>query len=101
MNNETLTLLSNIGLILCIVPVTLHGIEAFFPMQARWITNWVLPFFGAMLPNRDKFLTYDEQIKMLDSALDTVPVQWPTDCYSSCSTLKPIPFKRYRPFCLV
>ncbi len=57
------------------MPATLHGIEAFFPMQTRWITNWVLPFFGAMLPNRDKFLTDDEQIKMLDSALDTVPVE--------------------------
>ena len=46
MNNETLTLLSSIGLILSIVPVTIHGIEAFFPMQARWIVNWVLPFLG-------------------------------------------------------
>jgi len=71
MNNETLILISNVGLILSIVPVTIHGIEAFLPMQARWIVNWVLPFFGLMLPNREKFLTYDEQITMLDSALET------------------------------
>ena len=75
MNNETLTLLSSIGLILSIVPVTIHGIEAFFPMQARWIVNWVLPFFGLMLPNRDKLLTYAEQEKILDAALDNAPVE--------------------------
>jgi hypothetical protein len=74
MNNETLILLSSIGLVLSIIPVTIHGIEAFFPMQARWIVNWVLPFFGLMVPNRDNFLTYGEQIKMLDSALDNAPV---------------------------
>lgn len=75
MNNETLILISNIGLILSIIPVTLHGIEVFLPMQARWIVNWVLPFFGLKLPNRDKFLTYNEQIKMLDSALDSAPAE--------------------------
>lgn len=75
MNDETLTLVSNIGLILTIIPVTIHGIEAFLPMQARWIVNWVLPFFGFMLPNRNKSLTYDEQIKMLDSALDNAPAE--------------------------
>jgi hypothetical protein len=71
MNNETLILISNVGLILSIIPVTIHGIEAFLPMQARWVTNWVLPFFGLMVPNRGKFLTYAEQITMLDSALET------------------------------
>lgn len=75
MNNETLILISNIGLILSIIPVTIHGIEAFLPMQARWIVNWVLPFFGFMLPNREKFLTYDEQIKILDSALEAAPAE--------------------------
>ncbi len=75
MNNETLTLISSIGLILSVIPVTLHGIEAFLPMQARWIVNWVLPFFGLMLPNRNKSLTYNEQIKMLDSALDNAPAE--------------------------
>lgn len=71
MQNEML--ISNIGLILSIVPVTLHGIEVLFPMQARWIVNWVLPFFGFVLPNRAKSLQYDEQITMLDAALETVP----------------------------
>lgn len=66
MNDETLIFVSNIGLILSIIPVMLHGIEAFLPMQARWIVNWALPFFGLMLPNHKKFLTYDEQIKEYD-----------------------------------
>lgn len=73
MNTDTLALLSSFGLILSIIPVTIHGIEAFFPMQARWIANWILPFFGLGLPNRDKFLTYDEQITMLDAALEASP----------------------------
>jgi hypothetical protein len=73
MNTETLALISSLGLILSIVPVTIHGIEAFLPMQARWIVNWVLPFFGFNLPNRDKSLTYDEQITMLDAALESAP----------------------------
>ena len=55
MNDETLSIVSNIGLILSIIPVTIHGIETFLPMQARWIVNWVLPFFGLMLPNQEKF----------------------------------------------
>ncbi|MBI1296113.1 hypothetical protein GC175_14260 [bacterium] len=46
MQNEML--ISSIGLILSIVPVTIHGIEALLPMQARWIVNWVLPFFGVV-----------------------------------------------------
>ena len=70
---QNAVLISNLGLIFSIVPVTLHGIEVLFPMQARWIVNWVLPFFGFMLPNRATGLQYDEQITMLDAALETVP----------------------------
>lgn len=33
-----------LGLALSILPATLHTIEVLFPMQARWIVNWVLPF---------------------------------------------------------
>ncbi|MCB1142564.1 MAG: hypothetical protein H7A24_13790 [Leptospiraceae bacterium] len=70
---ETNIQISNLGLILSIIPVTLHGIEMLFPMQARWIVNWVLPFFVGKLPNPSASLTYEEQVNMLDSALDSVP----------------------------
>ncbi len=43
-------LISNLGLMLSIVPVTIHGIEFLFPMQARWIANWVLPFLDLKHP---------------------------------------------------
>lgn len=66
-------LVSNLGLILSIVPVTIHGIEFLFPMQARWIANWVLPFFGLKVPNPTIALTYNEQITMLDAALEAAP----------------------------
>lgn len=66
-------LISSLGLILSIIPVTIHGIELLFPMQARWIANWVLPFFGLKVPNRTNGLTYDEQITMLDAALEAAP----------------------------
>lgn len=74
MNNDTLLLLSSIGLILSIVPVTLHGIEAFFPLQARWIVNWVLPLFGLKSLKRATALSRAEQIEMLDAAIDSTPV---------------------------
>lgn len=73
MNNETLTLISTIGLVLLIIPATLHAIEVFLPMQARWIVNLVLPFFTFTLPNGDAALSYGEQIKMLDVAHDSLP----------------------------
>lgn len=73
MNNETLILISTIGLVLSIIPATLHAIEVLWPMQARWIVNLVLPFFTFTLPNGDTALTYGEQIKMLDAALASVP----------------------------
>ena len=66
-------LISNLGLILSIVPVTIHGIEFLFPMQARWIANWVLPFFGLKMPNRTSALAYNEQITVLDAALEAAP----------------------------
>lgn len=75
MNNETLILISTIGLVLSIIPSVLHAIEVFWPMQARWIVNLVLPFFTLRLPNSDTALTYGEQIKMLDAALDSVPAE--------------------------
>lgn len=65
--------ISALGLILSIIPVTLHGIEVLFPMQARWIVNWILPFFGLKPPSSASALTQDEQISMLDAALNASP----------------------------
>lgn len=65
--------ISTVGLFLSIIPVTLHGIEVLFPTQARWIANWVLPFFGLKAPNGATSLTKDEQMAMLDAALQAAP----------------------------
>lgn len=65
--------ISNIAMVLSIIPVTLHGIEVLFPMQARWIVNWVLPFFGLKTPNSKAALTQSEQLTMLDAALNAAP----------------------------
>ena len=64
---------STIGIILLIVPFLVHGIEVLYPMQSRWVVNWVLPFFAPMLPNRAGSLLWAEQIVMLDAALDAAP----------------------------
>lgn len=65
--------ISTLGMALSIIPVTLHGIEVLFPMQARWIVNWVLPFFGLKAPSRERALSQGEQLKMLDAALGAAP----------------------------
>ncbi|HSM48866.1 MAG TPA: hypothetical protein VK872_13685 [Draconibacterium sp.] len=65
--------ISTLAMALSIIPVTLHGIEVLFPMQARWIVNWVLPFFGLKDPSSKTALTKDEQLNMLDAALDASP----------------------------
>lgn len=70
MDQETL---STIALILSIVPFTVHGVEVMFPLLARWIVNGVLPFFGFTLPKRASALTADEQLTMLDAAIDAGP----------------------------
>jgi hypothetical protein len=57
--------ISNLGLIILIVPVLVHGIEVLFPTQARWVVNWILPFFAPALPSRTKSLELNEQIWML------------------------------------
>ncbi|MFK7804818.1 MAG: hypothetical protein AB8G95_24510 [Anaerolineae bacterium] len=79
MTNETLTLLSSIGLILSIIPVTLHGIEVLFPMLSRWISNWVLPFFGLKMPSQASALTESEQIEMFDAAIRATPKEKQTN----------------------
>ena len=65
--------ISTLAMVLSIIPVTLHGIEVLFPMQSRWIVNWVLPFFGLKAPNSKTALSQDEQLTMLDAALDASP----------------------------
>jgi len=65
--------ISTLGLVLSIIPVTLHGIEVLFPMQARLIANLVLPFFGLKAQSGKTALTQDEQLTMLDAALDASP----------------------------
>jgi len=65
--------ISTLAMALSIIPVTLHGIEVLFPMQARWIVNWVLPFFGLKTPNSKLALTQNEQLTMIDAALEASP----------------------------
>ncbi|WP_415400795.1 hypothetical protein [Tateyamaria sp. SN3-11] len=65
--------ISSLGLILLIVPVVVHGIEVLYPTQARWVVNWVLPFFAPMLPNRSSTLQLDEQMAMMDAAIEAAP----------------------------
>jgi hypothetical protein len=67
--------ISSLGLILLIVPVLVHGIELLFPTQARWVVNWILPFFAPMLPNRSRSLHLNEQMAMLDAAVEASPVE--------------------------
>jgi len=67
--------ISSIGLLLLIVPFLVHGIEVLWPMQARWVVNWVLPFFAPMLPCPSKSLQLREQLAMLDAAVEAVPVE--------------------------
>jgi hypothetical protein len=71
--------ISTLGLILSIIPVTLHGIEILFPMQARLIVNWVLPFFGFKSPSGKTALTLDEQLTMLEAALEAAPKEKTTN----------------------
>lgn len=42
-------------------------------MLARWIVNDVLPLFGPALPNRAGSLTKNEQLAILDAAVDAAP----------------------------
>lgn len=42
--------ISTIAFVLCMIPGILHSIEVAFPMLARLIVNYVLPFFEPGLP---------------------------------------------------
>jgi hypothetical protein len=68
-----LDLISTLGLLLCIAPGALHGIELVSPLLSRWIVRAVLPFFGPGLPGAHASLSCDEQLAMLDAARDVIP----------------------------
>jgi hypothetical protein len=67
------SLISTVGLLLCLAPALVHAVEIYRPLWARWVVNWVLPFFAPGLPRRSKALTHDDEIAMLDAALGAAP----------------------------
>lgn len=69
----SMSLASTLGLLLCLAPALVHAVEVVRPLWARWVVNWVLPFFAPGLPRPAKALTHDDQIGMLNAALDAAP----------------------------
>ncbi|WP_127558812.1 hypothetical protein [Nioella ostreopsis] len=69
----SMSLASTLGLLLCLAPALVHAVEIVRPLWARWVVNWVLPFFGPSIPRPAIALTHDDQIAMLDAALDAAP----------------------------
>lgn len=67
------SLVSTLGLLLCLAPALVHAVEIFRPLWARLVVNWVLPLFAPGVPRPSKALTHDEQIAMLDAALTAAP----------------------------
>lgn len=67
------TLASTLGLLLCLAPALVHAVEVVRPLWARWVVNWVLPFFAPGMPRPSRALTHDDQIAMLDAALQATP----------------------------
>ena len=65
--------ISTLALLLCLAPGALHAAEVVSPMLSRWIVNYVLPLFGPGRPAAARSLTTDEQLTMLDAAVDTAP----------------------------
>lgn len=65
--------ISAIALAFLIVPGVLHSFEVVFPLLARWIVNYVLPFFKPGLPQVSQQLTATEQLEMLDRGVSVVP----------------------------
>jgi len=67
------TLVSNIGLLLCLAPAVVHAAEVSRPLWARWVVNWILPFFGPGLPRPSTALSATDQTAMLDAAMNAMP----------------------------
>lgn len=68
------TTISTIALLLLLAPGVLHCVEVAYPMLSRWIVNGVLPLFGLTVPTKSGSLTNDEQLAMLDAAVDAAPI---------------------------
>ncbi len=57
--------ISILALARCLAPGILHSAEVAFPLLARWLANYVLPFFETGLPKgSSKNLTGNEQLAM-------------------------------------
>ena len=69
----SLELASTLGLILCLAPAVVHGVELISPMLSRWVVHLVLPFFGPGVPSGAAALAHDEQLVMLDAARAAAP----------------------------
>ena len=69
----TPSLISTLGLLLCLAPAVVHGAELVSPMLSRWVIRFVLPFFGPGMPGPASALTYQEQLAMLDAARNAGP----------------------------
>ena len=69
------SMISTLGLVLCLAPGVVHGAEMISPMLSRWVINFVLPFFGPGRPRARAALTCDEQLAMLDAAREAGPPQ--------------------------
>ena len=69
----TTSLISTLGLLLCLAPAAVHGAELVSPMLSRWVIRFVLPFFGPGVPSAASALTVQEQLAMLDAARDAGP----------------------------
>ncbi|MFK7986077.1 MAG: hypothetical protein AB8I08_08595 [Sandaracinaceae bacterium] len=67
------SLISTLGLLLCLAPGLVHGAEMVSPMLSRWVIRFVLPFFGPGVPRAESSLTYEEQVAMLDAAREAGP----------------------------
>ncbi|MEZ4773834.1 MAG: hypothetical protein R3D00_11675 [Bacteroidia bacterium] len=70
MSTETISIL---GLTLCLAPAVVHAVEVIKPTWVNWVVNLVLPMFAPGIPNKQKSINEDEQLKMLDAAIDAAP----------------------------
>jgi len=69
----TIEQISTLGLLLCLAPALVHGVEMVSPMLSRWVVRFVLPVFGPGVPGAASALTHDEQLTMLDAARNAGP----------------------------
>lgn len=65
--------ISTIGLLFSLAPALVHGVEVIRPLWARWVANWVLPFFAPGLPRKSNLLDDQDQLTMLDAAFNATP----------------------------